>query len=72
MAANNTFRSSITLADVQAVSPALANYTRTAVVDGVWNRAGLTRRDRSIRHGGHIDCTHTNHRDGTLLCDRPG
>ena len=48
MAANNTFRSSITSADVQAVSPALANYTRTAVVDGVWNRPGLSRRDRSI------------------------
>ena len=48
MAANNTFRSSITPADVQAVSPALANYTKTAVVDGVWNRPGLSRRDRSI------------------------
>ena len=48
MAADNVFRSSITLADVQAVSPAFANYTRTAVVDGVWNRMGLSRRDRSI------------------------
>lgn len=48
MAADNVFRSSITPADVQAVSPALANYTKTAVVDGVWNRPGLSRRDRSI------------------------
>ncbi|WP_109489219.1 carboxymuconolactone decarboxylase family protein [Occallatibacter savannae] len=48
MAANNTFRSTITPADVQAVSPALASYTRSAVVEGVWNRPGLSRRDRSI------------------------
>lgn len=48
MAANNVFRSSITPADVQAVSPALAKYTRTAVVEGVWNRPGLSKRDRSI------------------------
>lgn len=48
MAANNVFRSSITPQDVQAVSPALANYTRTGIVDGIWNRPGLSRRDRSI------------------------
>jgi hypothetical protein len=36
MAANNVFRSSITTADVQAVSPALASYTKTAIADGVW------------------------------------
>ncbi len=47
MAANNVFRSSITLADVQAVSPALASYT-SAAIEGVWNRPGLSRRDRSI------------------------
>ncbi len=45
MAADNIFRSSITPADVQAVSPALASYTK---FDGVWNRPGLSRRDRSI------------------------
>ena len=48
MAADNLFRSSITPADVQAVSPALASYTKTAIVEGVWNRPGLSRRDRSI------------------------
>lgn len=48
MASDNEFRSSIKPSDVQAVSPALANYTRTAVVDGLWNRPGLSRRDRSI------------------------
>ncbi len=48
MAAINVFRSSITPQDVQAVSPGLAHYTRTAIVDGIWNRPGLSRRDRSI------------------------
>ena len=48
MAANNVFRSSITPQDVQAVSPALANYTKAAIVDGIWNSPGLSRRDRSI------------------------
>ncbi len=48
MAPKNLFRSSITPQDVQAASPALANYTRTAIVDGIWNRPGLSRRDRSI------------------------
>jgi 4-carboxymuconolactone decarboxylase len=48
MAANNAFRSSITPLDVQAVSPALANYTKTAVEDGIWNRKELSARDRSI------------------------
>jgi 4-carboxymuconolactone decarboxylase len=48
MAANNVFRSSITPADVQAVSPALASYTKNAIVDGLWNRPGLSTRDRSI------------------------
>jgi 4-carboxymuconolactone decarboxylase len=35
-------------ADVQAVSPALANYTKTVIEDGVWNRPDLSARDRSI------------------------
>lgn len=48
MATDNAFRSSIAPSDVQAVSPALANYTRRAVVEGVWNRPGLSKRDRSI------------------------
>ena len=50
MAANNVFRSSITPADVQAVSPALANYTRTAVVEGVWNRARIIKARSEHRH----------------------
>ena len=48
MATNNQFRSSITPADVQAVSPALASYTKTAIVDGLWKRPELSARDRSI------------------------
>lgn len=48
MGTDNQFRSSISPADVQAVSPALASYTKTAVVDGVWNRPDLSARDRSI------------------------
>ena len=35
MRTNDGLRTSITPADVQAVSPALANYTQTALVDGV-------------------------------------
>ena len=41
------FHASITPADVQAVSPALANYTQTAIA-GVWSRPELSARDRSI------------------------
>jgi 4-carboxymuconolactone decarboxylase len=48
MAANNVFRSSITPQDVQAVSPALANYAKAAIVEEIWNSPGLSRRDRSI------------------------
>ena len=48
MATNNQLRSTVSLADVQAVSPALASYTRSAIVDGVWKRPGLSARDRSI------------------------
>ena len=48
MAVNNQFRTAITVSDVQTVSPALASYTRTAVVDGVWNRPDLSARDRSV------------------------
>jgi 4-carboxymuconolactone decarboxylase len=48
MAIDNYFRSSISPVDVQAVSPALASYTKTAVVDGVWMRPDLSARDRSM------------------------
>lgn len=34
--------------DVRSVSPALEHYTKTTVLDGVWKRAGLTPRDRSV------------------------
>jgi hypothetical protein len=44
MAADNVFRSSITPADVQAVSPALGNYTKTAVVDGTVASHAMRRR----------------------------
>jgi 4-carboxymuconolactone decarboxylase len=48
MSMNNHFRSSISPADIRAVSPALATYTKTAIEDGVWNRPDLSARDRSI------------------------
>ncbi|MDQ2832354.1 MAG: carboxymuconolactone decarboxylase family protein [Acidobacteriota bacterium] len=47
MATTNGVRVSITPADVQAVSAALAHYTKTAI-DGVWSRPELSARDRSI------------------------
>ncbi len=34
--------------DVRAVSPALANYTRDTIVGDLWNRPGLSPRDRSV------------------------
>jgi len=44
----NPLRSAITLAEVGAVSPALANYTQTRIVDELWKRPDLSARDRSI------------------------
>ena len=41
-------RPALSLEDARKVSPALANYTRTAIEDGVWRRPGLSPRDRSI------------------------
>jgi 4-carboxymuconolactone decarboxylase len=38
----------LTVEDVQFVSPALAQSTQEAVTDGVWNRPGLSRRDRGL------------------------
>jgi 4-carboxymuconolactone decarboxylase len=38
----------ITLADVAAVSPALAQFTQTAIVDDLWSRPGLAPRDRGL------------------------
>ena len=38
----------ITPADVKAVSPALAHYTKNAIVEGVWKRVALSPRDRSL------------------------
>jgi 4-carboxymuconolactone decarboxylase len=37
-----------TLADIQAVAPALEQYTRDALFDGLWTRPDLPPRDRSI------------------------
>jgi 4-carboxymuconolactone decarboxylase len=34
--------------DVRAVSPALENYTKGPLLDGLWKRPGLSPRDRSI------------------------
>ena len=41
-------RSALTSDDVRKVSPALENYTRTSVEEGLWKRPGLSPRDRSI------------------------
>ena len=41
-------RAGITLADVAAVSPALAHITQTAIVDDLWSRPGLAPRDRGV------------------------
>jgi 4-carboxymuconolactone decarboxylase len=38
----------VTMAEVQAVSPALAKYTQGTVFGGLWNRPGLSPRDRSV------------------------
>lgn len=37
-----------TLEELRQVAPALAHYTSTAVLDGLWRRPGLSPRDRSI------------------------
>ena len=47
MATNPGFHTPMTPADLQAVSPALAHYTRAAI-DSVWNRPELSVRDRSV------------------------
>lgn len=38
----------LTYDDVRSVSPALEQYTRGPLLDGVWKRHGLSRRDRSV------------------------
>jgi 4-carboxymuconolactone decarboxylase len=45
---SNPPRTALTTEDVSRVSPALANYTRTAIQEGVWKRPALSSRDRSI------------------------
>jgi 4-carboxymuconolactone decarboxylase len=37
-----------TIENVQPISPALAHYTQSALLNGVWKRPGLSPRDRSI------------------------
>jgi len=44
----STPHSALTPDDIQAVSPALANYTQKAIGGDLWKRPGLSRRDRSI------------------------
>ncbi|CAG9201947.1 putative 4-carboxymuconolactone decarboxylase [Paraburkholderia tropica] len=38
----------VDFAQVAAVSPALAEYTRKHVIDDLWSRPGLSKRDRSL------------------------
>ena len=40
--------SALTSEDVRKVSPALENYTRTSIEDDLWERPGLSPRDRSM------------------------
>jgi 4-carboxymuconolactone decarboxylase len=44
----NLARSAVTPEDIRKVSPALESYTRNSIEEGLWNRPGLTARDRSI------------------------
>jgi 4-carboxymuconolactone decarboxylase len=45
---SNTRPSVLNYADVRAVSPALENYTKGPLLDGLWKRPELSPRDRSI------------------------
>src|SRR5438477_2294457 len=40
--------SALTPDDIQAVSPALANYTQRSIGEDLWKRPGLSPRDRSL------------------------
>ena len=44
----NAPRSALTPDDIRKVSPALENYTRSAIESDLWTRPGLSARDRSI------------------------
>jgi 4-carboxymuconolactone decarboxylase len=48
MSETHSLAPGLTVEDVQFVSPALAHYTRQAVMDGVWKRRELSPRDRSL------------------------
>jgi len=48
MSKSSTPHSALTPDDIQAVSPALANYTQKSIAGDLWNHPGLSRRDRSI------------------------
>jgi 4-carboxymuconolactone decarboxylase len=48
MTTSTPSHSALTNDDVRAVSPALANYTRDTIVGDLWNRPGLSPRDRSV------------------------
>jgi 4-carboxymuconolactone decarboxylase len=40
--------SALSMAEIQAVSPALGRYAKEDVADGLWQRPQLSRRDRSL------------------------
>ena len=48
MSLSNPPHSALRPQDIQAVSPALASYTRKSISGDLWKRPGLTSRDRSI------------------------
>src|SRR6266852_1848563 len=48
MEGSNMPRSTPTLDDIRAVSPALETYAQRVLLGGVWQRPGLSQRDRSI------------------------
>ena len=45
---SNRLQSAVTPEDVRKVSPALENYTRNSIEEGLWKRPDLSPRDRSI------------------------
>jgi 4-carboxymuconolactone decarboxylase len=48
MSETHSLAPDLTVEDVQFVSPGLARYTQEVVIDGLWNRPQLSRRDRGL------------------------
>ena len=44
----NTLRAELAIEDLKQVSPVLANYMQTTIVDDLWKRAGLSPSERGV------------------------